>query len=223
MKPRSLMLRRCMRGRGYPPRRTVPTTATAATDSERPSRRQAACVGRAHGARTRRPTGRLTPRPQVRDGCTPSAARAWAAASCSAAFFVEPLPTPSCSPSISAAQTNRRSCGGPSTVEHVVLDAASRPRECLLELRLRVDVAGARVLDPLVEGLDDRGRDDVEAVLEVDGRDRGLEQRSEDVPAQRDAVRARAPGRPARARRAPRRGRASGPPPRSSAARRRAP
>ena len=47
-----------------------------------------------------------------------------AAASCSAAFFVEPLPTPSCSPSISAAQTNRRSCGGPSTVEHVYCTCA---------------------------------------------------------------------------------------------------
>ena len=48
-------------------------------------------------------------------GRTPSSPSACSAASCSAAFFVEPLPTPSCSPSIRAAQTNRRSCGGPST------------------------------------------------------------------------------------------------------------
>ena len=76
----------------------------------------------------------------------------------------------------------------PVDVEHVVLDAAPRPRQRLLELRLRVDVTGARILDPLVEGLHDRRRDDVEAVLEVDGRDRGLQQRGEHVPAQRDAV-----------------------------------
>ncbi len=52
---------------------------------------------------------------QAAGGWTPSAASAPAAASCSAAFFVVPLPVPSCSPSISAAHTNRRSCGGPST------------------------------------------------------------------------------------------------------------
>src|SRR5215210_4355871 len=46
---------------------------------------------------------------------TPSFASASLAASCSAAFFDSPVPTPSCSPSITAAQVKRRSCGGPST------------------------------------------------------------------------------------------------------------
>ena len=59
-----------------------------------------------------RPRWRST---QIRSGTTPSASSAWRAASCSAAFFVEPLPTPSCSPATCAAQTNWRSCGGPST------------------------------------------------------------------------------------------------------------
>src|SRR5882724_96654 len=46
---------------------------------------------------------------------TPSLRRASLAASCSAAFFDSPLPTPSCSPSLTAAEVKRRSCGGPST------------------------------------------------------------------------------------------------------------
>src|SRR5581483_11003698 len=37
------------------------------------------------------------------------------AASCSAAFFERPAPTPSCSPFTIAAQVKCRSCGGPST------------------------------------------------------------------------------------------------------------
>ena len=62
----------------------------------------------------------------------------------------------------------------PADLEHLVVDGAPRARERLLELRLRVDVPRARVLDPLVERLDDRGRDDVEAVLEIDRGDRRL-------------------------------------------------
>ena len=53
--------------------------------------------------------------PQIRSGSTPSASSAWRAASCSAAFFVEPRPIPSCAPAMCAAHTKRRSCGGPST------------------------------------------------------------------------------------------------------------
>ena len=52
---------------------------------------------------------------QNASGVTPSASSACRAASCSAAFFVEPRPTPSCTPATCAAQTKRRSCGGPST------------------------------------------------------------------------------------------------------------
>ena len=52
---------------------------------------------------------------EMRSGTTPSASSAWRAASCSAAFFVEPRPMPSCAPATCAAQTKRRSCGGPST------------------------------------------------------------------------------------------------------------
>ena len=49
-------------------------------------------------------------------GTMPSCSSAWRAASCSAAFLVDPRPTPSCSPSITAAQTKRRSWAGPSIV-----------------------------------------------------------------------------------------------------------
>src|SRR5215210_884645 len=44
-----------------------------------------------------------------------SAARASRAAFCSAAFLESPFPTPACSPSMTAAHVNERSCGGPST------------------------------------------------------------------------------------------------------------
>jgi hypothetical protein len=50
------------------------------------------------------------------DGAASAASRASAsfAASCSAAFFDPPLPTPSCSPSTTAEHVKWRSCGGPS-------------------------------------------------------------------------------------------------------------
>jgi hypothetical protein len=59
----------------------------------------------------------LAKRPDVQmaSGTTPRASSACRAASCSAAFFVEPRPTPSWTPATCAAQTKRRSCGGPST------------------------------------------------------------------------------------------------------------
>ena len=50
----------------------------------------------------------------------------------------------------------RRSCGGPSTSDHLVLDLVARPRERLLQLGLVVDGAGAGELDSRIERLDDR-------------------------------------------------------------------
>ncbi len=146
---------------------------------------------------------------QAAGGCTPSAASASAAASCSAAFFVEPLPIPSCSPSISAAQTNRRSCGGPSTSSTSYWTArpvrASASWSSVFESTCPVLAYSIRSSNASTIA----GATDVVAVLEVHGRDRRLEQRREHVAAQRDAVRAPGRARPARARRARRRGRAS--------------
>ena len=73
-------------------------------------------------------------------------------------------------------------------LEHRVVDMPARARERLLELRLVVDVARARVLDALRERLDERGLHRLEPVLEVHGRDGGLEHSGEDVPAARDAL-----------------------------------
>src|SRR5580765_1517064 len=79
------------------------------------------CAGsaRARSARERRnkirAKAQLSLGDYAADTSTPSFSRAPLAASCSAAFFDSPEPTPSCSPSIIAAQVNRRSCGGPST------------------------------------------------------------------------------------------------------------
>ena len=75
----------------------------------------------------------------------------------------------------------------------------------------------------LVERLHDGRLDVREAVLEVDGGDRRLEQRREHVAAPRDADRAPARERPAPARGGARRDRAPSPPRRSCGARRRAP
>ena len=73
-------------------------------------------------------------------------------------------------------------------LEHRVVDLPTRARERFLELGLVVDVARARVLDLVAEGRDDRLLDRLEPVLEVDRRERGLEQGREDVSARRDAV-----------------------------------
>ena len=73
-------------------------------------------------------------------------------------------------------------------LEHRVVDVASGARERLLELRLVVDVARARVLDPLRERLDERRLHRLEPVFEIDRGDCGLEHGCEDVPAARDAL-----------------------------------
>ena len=81
-----------------------------------------------------------------------------------------------------AAAVNVRSCGGPSDVEQRVADRAAAPGELLLELGLVVDLVRERVLDPALERVDDRRRDRLEAVLEVERGERGLEHRREHVP-----------------------------------------
>ena len=72
--------------------------------------------------------------------------------------------------------------------DDLVLDLVAGAGERFLELGLLVDRAGARELDPRVERLDDRLLGDLEAVHEVDGRDRRFEERREHVPAVRDPV-----------------------------------
>ena len=73
-------------------------------------------------------------------------------------------------------------------LEHGVVHLPARPGERLLELRLVVDVARARVLDLVGEGLDDRRLDLLEAVLEVERSDGRLEHRGQHVAAPRDAL-----------------------------------
>jgi hypothetical protein len=73
-------------------------------------------------------------------------------------------------------------------LEHGVVHLLAGARERLLELRLVVDVARAGVLDLVAEGCDDGGLDRLEAVLEVERSERGLEQSRKDVSAAGDAV-----------------------------------
>ena len=70
-----------------------------------------------------------------------------------------PLPTPRCSPSISAAQVKRRSCAGPSHLDDRVDDLLADPGELLLQLGLVVDRVRRGVLDLPAERLDDRRLD----------------------------------------------------------------
>ena len=70
---------------------------------------------------------------------------------------------------------------GPLDGKDGVGDAEAPARELLLELRLRVDVARQRVLDPVVEGGENGGADPLEAVLEVERPERRLEQGRDDV------------------------------------------
>src|SRR5204862_3561236 len=65
--------------------------------------------------------------------------------------------------------------------EDGVADRLPATRERLLQLRLVVDVARERVVEPARERLDDRLLDRLEAVLEEQRGQRGLEQRREDV------------------------------------------
>ena len=118
----------------------------------------------------------------------PSFSSACRAASCSAAFFVEPA---------ARAELLAVDHGGAdeATVvcraldrEHEVLHLRAAAGQRLLQLRLVVDVARARVVDPLAERLHDRRLDGRETVLEVDGGDRGLEHRCEHVPAAREPL-----------------------------------
>src|SRR5437868_10355466 len=65
-------------------------------------------------------------------------------------------------------------------LEHGVGDLQPAPGELLLQLGLVVDVARERVGDPALEGSDDCLLDGLEAVLEVDAGEAGLEQRREE-------------------------------------------
>src|SRR5436190_16131592 len=76
----------------------------------------------------------------------------------------------------------------PVDIEHGVVDGLAAPRKRLLQLRLEVDVAGQRVVDPAGEGPHDRLLDRPEAVLEEQRGERCLEQRREDVAVVREAV-----------------------------------
>src|SRR5207302_10144005 len=73
-------------------------------------------------------------------------------------------------------------------LDDAVADLPAAPRERFLELRLVVDVAGRRVLDPILEGLHDRLLDVVEPVLEEKRRKRRLEERREDVAVLREPL-----------------------------------
>ncbi len=66
-------------------------------------------------------------------------------------------------------------------VEHRVADLLPQSRELLLELRLVVDVRRGRVFDSRTEGFDNRPLDRLEAVLEKERGQGGLEQRGENV------------------------------------------
>ncbi len=82
----------------------------------------------------------------------------------------------------------------PFDLEHRVVNLLPRSRERLLELRLVVDMARTRVLDARAERVHDRRLDPLEPVLEVDGRDRSLEDGGKDVSAPRDALQLVLPG-----------------------------
>jgi hypothetical protein len=66
-------------------------------------------------------------------------------------------------------------------VEHRVGDGLAAARELFLQLRLEIDVALDRVIDPVCEGRDDRATDRLEPVLEVESPEARLDQCSEDV------------------------------------------
>jgi hypothetical protein len=67
-------------------------------------------------------------------------------------------------------------------LENRVRDRQTAPGELFLELRLEVDVALDRVVDPVRERGDDRLPNRLEPMLEVQGTEGGLDERSQDVP-----------------------------------------
>ncbi len=164
LKPRSLIDLRCTRPQ------SLPDGADSGRDA--PTRPSGAAVP------LRGPRGT---QPGSCGGSTSRRSSASRAASCSALFFEGPRPTPTWTPSIDAAAVKVRSCGGALGGEQLVDDALPPPRELLLELGLVVDPVGEREVDLTREGLDDRTLDRLEAVLQVDGGERGLEQRREHV------------------------------------------
>ena len=100
-----------------------------------------------------------------------------------------PVPMPASSPSISAAQVKRALVRRPLDLEHGVGDARAEPRELLLELGLVVDVGRERVLDPLARTPRTIGPwIALEAVLEVERAERGLDERREDVAVRRQPL-----------------------------------
>src|SRR6185437_263747 len=143
LKPRSLIERRCTRAGGYGAQRMPPRPACLLVLDHPRKRLARELVGhvrmdlldvllcvvehlvlglaadrRAAGAVDHlghRPSSRTTPPMLPRYAATPRRSSASRAASCSAAFFERPRPTPTSSPSITAAQVKRRSCGGPCT------------------------------------------------------------------------------------------------------------
>jgi len=76
----------------------------------------------------------------------------------------------------------------PLDLEDGVVHLLAGASEGLLQLGLVVDVARARVLDPLAERVNDRRLDLLEAMFEIDSRDRRLEDGGEDVPAAGDPL-----------------------------------
>lgn len=70
----------------------------------------------------------------------------------------------------------------------LVGDLPPEPRERLLQLRLVVDMRRQRVLDPLLEGVDDRFTQTLEAERDVEGAERRLDERREDVPVRGQAL-----------------------------------
>ena len=67
-------------------------------------------------------------------------------------------------------------------------DSSARAREALLQLRLVIDERRQRVLDARVERADNRRLDRLEAMLQIQGCERGLEQRREHVAVPRELV-----------------------------------
>ena len=117
-----------------------------------------------------------------------SAASACWAAVCSASFFERPVPAPRFDPVDDRRGRERAVVRRPLDLEHRVDDGAPRARQALLQLGLVVDVRRQGVLDARVERGDDRRLDRLEAVLEVERRQRGLEQRREHVAVEREPL-----------------------------------